>query len=456
MQERNIQSRNLDEKLRKLNALSPKDAKVVLSLFLSGDTEARLEAEQLLDVLLFQHASRGFKKGIFLDPPDPSLCRGGYNLGTVMYPPGKAYAPFGMREDEWLKHMMITGITGSGKTNLVFQILSEFVRHGKPFIVFDFKSTYRDLLQLPLFKDLVVFTVGRDVAPFEFNPLLPPPGVDIGLSIGKTVDIVDHAYLGGEGVSTILKTALDAVYERFGCFEKMHTVPTFFDVKKFTDGVQADARKKLWKQSVDRIMYALTFRHSMAKVVNAQKQWDYEALLRKPVVFELDALDEDDKTFFTEAMVLWLYQYWKGNGRREHFSHALIIEEAHHVLSLNKERMEGAETVIETSIRQIREFGVPVIAVDQQPQKMSASIKANTYGKITFNLGNGEDVQDVARCMGLDLEESDYIKLLETGYGIVSLKGRILTPLLVKFPKIEIKKGLIKDFDLRRRMNVVK
>ena len=90
-----------------------------------------------------------------------------------------------------------------------------------------------------------------------------------------------------------------------------------------------------------------------------------------------------------------------------------------------------------------------MIVIDQEPTKLSNSIKANTYCKITFNLGNGKDVLEMSNCMGLDKEECEYINWLEVGHGIVSLKGRVLVPLHVRFPKIQIHKGLVTDSHLR-------
>ena len=78
-----------------------------------------------------------------------------------------------------------------------------------------------------------------------------------------------------------------------------------------------------------------------------------------------------------------------------------MIEEGHHILSRVKEDTQGIETVMETSLRQIREFGEAVIVIDQEPSKLSDSIKANTYTKIVFNLGNGKDIADMSRCLDL-------------------------------------------------------
>ena len=86
-----------------------------------------------------------------------------------------------------------------------------------------------------------------------------------------------------------------------------------------------------------------------------------------------------------------------------------------------------------------------MIVIDHEPSKLSNSIKANTYVKMTFNLGNGKDIQDISKAMMLNDEETPYIDLLPVGSSIVKLKGRFHQPILVRFPKIEIKKGLITD-----------
>jgi len=134
---------------------------------------------------------------------------------------------------------------------------------------------------------------------------------------------------------------------------------------------------------------------------------------------------------------------------------ALFIEEGHHILSHKKENVEGAETIMETSLRQIREFGEAVIVIDQEPTKLSNSIKANTYCKITFNLGNGKDILEISNCMGLTKEECEYIDLLEVGDSIVSLKGRVSVPLHVSFSKVGVRKGSIKDSEVREFMGKV-
>ena len=71
---------------------------------------------------------------------------GAYELGHVLNYE-KVLHPFGIREDEFIQHMAIFGRSGAGKTNTVALLIKELVRHRKPFLIFDWKRNYRDLLR---------------------------------------------------------------------------------------------------------------------------------------------------------------------------------------------------------------------------------------------------------------------------------------------------------------------
>ena len=79
----------------------------------------------LIDILLHQTINKDYKEKILLDPGSKKDCRGEYELGKVIFP-DKTYSSFGIKENEWIKHMLITGMTGTGKTNLCFHILRQY------------------------------------------------------------------------------------------------------------------------------------------------------------------------------------------------------------------------------------------------------------------------------------------------------------------------------------------
>ena len=441
----------IEEKLRKFLPVNPDKADPLWKFFLSGQGTEREEINEIIDILLFQTIQKDFRKKILLDPPPPALCAGEYQLGFVIYP-HKTYAPFGLQEDEWLKHVLITGMTGTGKTNTVFLILREFRRHHKPFLVFDWKKNYRDLLQLPEFQNLRVLTAGRSTVPFRFNPLAPPEGCEPTQWLLQLVDIIRHAYFVGEGVEYLLREAIHYLYSQMDVYHGSRKYPTFFQIYDFVRKKKLKGRMSLWLASTIRVLASLTFPFSMGSVVNVADNQHLRDLLNQDLILELDALADADKVFLTEALILWIYETRKNEGKRETFKHALVIEEGHHILNEKKEHAAGVETVTETALRQIREFGEAVIVIDQEPSKLSDSIKANTYTKMTFNLGNGKDVADMAHAMMLTEEETPFIDFLSVGSAIIKLKGRFHQPVLIQFPKIDIDKGIITDEKVREHM----
>ncbi|MBI2132382.1 MAG: ATP-binding protein [Candidatus Tectomicrobia bacterium] len=411
----------------------------------------RQAAAGLIELLAERNLPSRYQQTPVLPPPDPSKCTGDYPLGRVLYQ-NKPYAPFGLREEEWLRHVLIVGMSGTGKTNLAFHLLGQFQKKGKPFLVFDWKRNYRDLLRLPGFEDLHVFTIGSTVAPLQFNPLIPPAGVPPRQWLAKLADVISHAYFTGHGVEFLLREALDTVYDQFGVYTgNQKRYPTFEDVWEELKKVKAYGREGLWMASAKRVLAALTFSGGLGPVLNSPTQGPLAQLLEQPVVLELDGLSDHDKVFFTEALLLWIYEARKREPSREVFKHALLIEEGHHILSSRKERHEGAETIMETLLRQIREFGEAVLVLDQEPAKLSESVKANTATKIVFNLGNGKDILDIARSLHLDRFQEASINPLPVGQAVVGVKGRLPEPVLVAWPLVKVDKGSVSNTELRKK-----
>lgn len=225
-------SRETEEKRRKLASIDPKLAETGWLFYLGAEGSERALADDLIDVLTFQNVTKDYREEFFLEPHSWNLCVGDYQLGTVLYPPKTRFSVFGLREEEWIRHTLITGMTSTGKTNLAFHILRQFKERDKPFLVFDWKRNYRDLVQLPEFADLKVVTVARDPSPFFFKPLLPPPGAEPGHWLMKLVDVIDHAYLGGHGVEYLLREGIDEVYTECGILDgSMKETPTFQQIR---------------------------------------------------------------------------------------------------------------------------------------------------------------------------------------------------------------------------------
>ena len=364
---------------------------------------------------------------------------------------GKELYTFGLKRDEWIQHLAVLGRSGAGKTNVGFILLREHKRKGIPFLIFDWKRNYRDLLSLPEFKDVEVYTVGRNIAPFAFNPLIPPCGTDPKTWLKKLNQIIAHSYALGNGCLFLLQEAVNSVYEEAGVYDDtVKKWPTFKDVLIKARSMDTRGRESGWLSSTLRALSALCF-GDMDKLVNSSNNKSIDHILNKNVILELDALTQSDKTFFIQSALLYLHHKRMNERRREDFKHAIIIEEAHHILSDERRSLVGGQSVMDIVFREIREFGESLKLLDQHPSKISLYALGNTYTTICMNLKHRSDINAMAQCMLLD-RERDILGSLDVGQAVVKLQGRIQRPFQISIPLFKIEKGKVTDEQVRKHM----
>jgi hypothetical protein len=423
----------------------------IYEVYLAEDSEGRTEIEHYLDLLTARHFPQKLGQGdTDLIPPSQQQAWGEYPLGQVLYS-GKPLYPFGLRENEWIQHMAVLGRSGGGKTNLGFQVLTELKRKGKPFLVFDWKRNYRDLLALPEFRDVEVYTIGRDIAPLTFNPLIPPAGTNPKTWLKKLNEVIAHAYCLGNGVLFLLQQAVDTVYEEAGVYDNLvQRWPTFKDVLLKARGMDTRGRESGWLSSTLRALSSLCF-GGMGDLLNSASNKSIDHVFDGNVILELDGLSQADKTFFVQACLLYLHHKKMAENTRERFDRCVVIEEAHHILSGQRTSLTGAESVMDTTYREIREFGVSLVLLDQMPSKLSGFALANSYTTICMSMSNRADINAMILTLLLD-SDKDVLGTLEVGQAVVKLQGRTPRPFLISIPEFNIQKGRITDDHIRKHM----
>jgi hypothetical protein len=437
----------IEDAFRKLRPILGKEKLEPLWIEYLLYPEHRKEIEGIVNALKEKHLGEGFEKNkLLLVPPAKEIAHGEYVLGTVYYGEN-AYYPFGLREGEWIQHMGIFGRTGSGKTNVGFLIVKNLLEKKKPFLIFDWKRNYRDLIGY-VNKDILIFTVGRDVSQFCFNPLIPPEGTLLTVWIKKLIEIMCHAYYLGEGVAFLLQKAFDAVFSQARCSDGDRAFPTLSDVKTWLENHKTKGREAQWMDSALRVLGTLCY-GEVGNVVNAKNSISIKDILDMNVVFELDALTDADKIFFIESFILWIHHFRLQEQTREKFKHAIIIEEAHHILLRKK---QSKESIMDVIVREIRELGESLILLDQHPCLISIPALGNTNCTMAMSLKHRLDVNSIAYAMLLEEDQKEYLGMLEIGWGIVRMQNRLSKPFLVKFPLFEIKKGTMTDADVRAKM----
>ncbi|MBN1156130.1 ATP-binding protein [Candidatus Woesearchaeota archaeon] len=387
-----------------------------------------------------------------LPPPPSESAFGEFELGTVTYDE-KPVCMFGMRERELLRHIGIFGITGTGKSNVVFKLIDELLRHKRNVFVFDWKKQYRDYLSIRPEADVLIFGVGNPNIPcFQFNPLIPPPGLDPSQYLEHVCQIVASAYYCGEGVISLLRKAISLLYHDYGVFEgKAEKYPTFRDVLEIVQNTEkSGGRSKDWQESTIRSLEAICH-GGIDKIVNVQQPTlQLSELLKHNVILELGDLGQSQKKFIIQSLLFYIYYYTMNRGVRERFLNAIIIEEAHHILQEHSKT--SAEPITDIILKEIREFSTGVVIVDQNPSLISVPALANNYLTIGMYTKHGSDIAALSRAMFLDEDQKQCLGKLDTGYGIVKLAGRIFSPFLVRFPLMKIKKGSVSDAQIAEHM----
>jgi hypothetical protein len=439
------------ELCRQLKPIIGAQAERIWMAYVAEDETGKTQIQDYLELLAAQHFQGSLEDdGPGLVPPKAHEAAGEYVLGDVAYN-GRSLFPFGLRENEWTQHVGVFGRSGAGKTNLGFLLVQQLIAQGKPILIFDWKRNYRDLLELPGFENVAVYTVGRSVAPLSFNPLIPPPETPPQTWIKKLISVIAHAYLLGDGVMFLLQEALNQVYTEAGVYSgTVERWPTFRDVQAALKNRGSSGREAGWLSSALRALASLCF-GEMDTLVN-QGHCNLQRLLEQPVILELDALTQSDKVFFTQAVLLWIHHFRMTEPTRETFKHAVVIEEAHHILSGERQSFVGGQSVMELTFREIREFGEAMIILDQHPSQISMPALGNTYCTFCFNLKHRTDVSAMSQAMLLQDDEKNILGNLQIGEAVVRLQGRSIKPFLMHVPEFIIHKGSFDDVKVRHHM----
>lgn len=435
--------------------------KLYLKYKLSDTKEEKQEMEQALSALYEKYLNTtllGDK--ILLEPPAKEVIAGEYQLGKVVYADKELY-PFGLREKDWPRHVCISGMSGSGKTTFAFQILGNFILKNKPFWAFDWKKSFRPLMLMS--DKIICFTVGNDRISnhLKFNINEPPVGVDPKEWVGVICDLVNESFFASFGVHKLLSETMDEIYKDFGVYKGSGNYPTWHQIKdrlldKADDPDFRRGRESEWLTSALRIAHSLTF-GNFGETVNYKGKGavNLEEIDDKQVIFEMHTLSSPEKKFFSEFLLTYVYKKKKADDKAvsTNFNQAIVVDEAHNVFLKDKPQFIK-ESITDMVYREIREYGISLICLDQHVSKISDTVVGNSATQIAFQQMLPSDIETISGVMLLrDRDERKYFTMLPVGCAIVRLSERYFQPFLVNVPNVKIKNRIVSDKYIQDRMN---
>lgn len=367
------------------------------------------------------------------------------------------------------KHLAVFGLTGSGKTNTVHNLLVQLWKNYKiPFMVIEpAKSEYRALVLTDELKDdLLVISAGvnqTSACPLRLNPFAFDPGrnndanrVHLLTHIDRLKATFNATFPMYASMPYILEEAILEIYRERG-WDLGRSCNRFIDIYKEDFSAYVPTLQDLYlkvKTIVEKkgyfqeqqmnIQAALQARlsslmvGSKGEMLNCAKSISAIDLFSRPVIVELENMgDDDEKAFLMGLLVSKLYEYRKAtatamNKEKYPFKHVLVIEEAHRLLANipnSSANMEVANTrgkavsAFVDMLSEIRALGESVLIVDQLPSRVSPDIVKGTGTKIVHRLLAKDDREAVGWTMGLNEDQIDDLCLLKTGECVVSQDG---------------------------------
>jgi hypothetical protein len=428
---------NVERIAEKLQPLMPERVRLWMKARELAEPDVKALIEKQIISTAYNYLG-DFHNKILLSLPPERKAKGIINLGTLLY--DKERWPFGISTTELMQNTAILGRSGAGKTNVSFHILGQLINRGIPFVFLDWKRTVRHLI--PQFKDKInIYTPGRPLSKFPFNPFVVPPGIETSVYVNQVVDVMSDAFNLGEGSRSILRKAIVTLYQQ----ENLCPTPKeiIFEVEKMAE----KDRIRGWKITAMRALESLEFSDISSRDRISQEKLASK-LLHDNTVIELDALAQESKRFLIPLLCLWLYYVRLKSTNREKLKLVIFLEEAHHYL--HKHAQTARETVLEMLFRQCRELGIGIVVIDQHPHLLSAAALGNTYTTICLNQKDPYDINKAAAVSLLDTDEKNYFSMLPVGQAIIKLQDRWTRPVLVKIPLMNVKKGAITDDILAR------
>lgn len=365
-----------------------------------------------------------------------------------------------------VRHALVAGATGSGKSTTCKRILTEVLSRDIPVMVIEpAKDDYvrwaiKMNKSLPKEKQFKIFMPGVEnfegtpVERLRINPFEP------AAFKGAKVDLLQHseyfsvllnACLPSEDVVPILieevvyETIREVAIEQERRFEDelvepLHDYPTvdsmLIKAKEIMSGKTYADRNK------DNLTEVLTTRFKKLKrgmrgrIINVHKSTDYSELFSGNVIINLSRLaGTKDKSLIMSLLMQALYEYrqsryaedaeYRAKAQDNELLHLLLVEEAHNVLrkptgnqtSGNPER--AAADLFDSMLSDIREYGQGLVVVDQIPTRLIEGATKNTNYKIVHRLTAPDDQDTMASCMAFRDDQKYIIPTLETGNAII-------------------------------------
>lgn len=355
-------------------------------------------------------------------------------------------------------HTFITGSTGSGKSNTVYQMLTELHQDNIPFLVIEpAKGEYKDVFGS--WKDVNVFSTNPKTAQLiNINPFKFPESIHVLEHVDGLVEIFSVCWPMYDAMPAFFKDAILKSYEDVGwdlgssTFDGEEVEYPDFEVlvDKLNDLIEAsdyasDIKSNYRGALITRVK-SLTV--GLNKFIFTTEQTPYETLFDENCILDISRVKSNETTALLMGLMVYILNEYRMDQKKENnngLKHITVLEEAHNLLkntSNNSSELVGKSVEMLTqTIAEIRTYGEGFIIVDQSPSSVDIAAIKNTNTKIVLRTPEANDREAVGRSMGLNENQVNEIAKLPSGVAVV-YQNDWVSPVLTMIDKAKIKETI--------------
>lgn len=336
-------------------------------------------------------------------------------------------------------HTLITGSTGSGKSNTIYELLSQLEMQDIRFMVIEpAKGEYKHVFGHAA--NVNVFGTNPQTSQLlKINPFRFPAEIHVLEHIDRLVDIFNVCWPMYAAMPALLKEAMLHAYEVCGwdlvssISAQDNVFPTFLDLQESLIRVIEETAYD--QETKGNYTGSLVTRvKSLTNGINGQifcdGEIENELLFDENVIIDLSRVGSSEtKSFMMGILVMRLNEHRMANATtlNSPLRHVTILEEAHHLLkrTSTEQSAEGSNLagksveMLSNAIAEMRTYGEGFIIVDQSPNMLDLSAIRNTNTKIILRLPDEADRQLVGKAAGLTDEQLTEIIRLPKGVAAI-------------------------------------
>lgn len=379
-----------------------------------------------------------------------------------------------MSPDALVRHALVAGCTGSGKSTTCKKFLSEIDSRGIPSLIIEpAKDDYvrwaiacnkridadeslteeeKEERKWDIYMPGVNELDGYRIKKLKLNPFEPAAiegaPIDLMSRYEQVVTIINASV----PASDVLPVLIDESIYRFmrDFFEEDFQKAESEQRLEYPriSGILEVARKVLEERNYDKKVqndmaaaletrFQYLARGKRGAILDVRKSVDYSRLFGHKSIVNLSRLiGTKDKSLIMSFLIVALYEYrnsafsydeaYRTEANRNKLMHLTLIEEAHNLLQNPEYDIGGSGNPQKVSaemftniLSEIRSYGQGLIIVDQVPTRLIPDAVKNTNYKIIHRLTAADDAQVVAASMALTPEQAGVISKLRIGEAII-------------------------------------